>query len=159
MIVGVVDQSDTVDNAIPARNVNQGFLVTFTPPLQAAIVFRRVVDRPLTGQREALFGRQEVLAAEPDGRPLLDVDGFVFGEREIFRRYGGEVYIGSHGDFGNGRIGQCSGQILCVIDFHGNARLSSCRNDFVGAVRCGSCTYFYSRGTLCNEILDRIFRH
>ena len=84
MIVGVVDQGDTVDNAIPARNVNQGFLVTFTPPLQAAIVFRRVVDRPLTGQREALFGRQEVLAAEPDGRPLLDVDGFVFGEREIF---------------------------------------------------------------------------
>ena len=81
MIVAVVNQGNTIDDTISARNVNQGFLI---PVTQVAVVLRSVVDRTLAGQRESVFGRQEIRIAELEGHTLLNVDGLMLFESKFF---------------------------------------------------------------------------
>lgn len=69
---------------------------------------RTVVDRTFAGQRETLFGRQKIRAAELDGRPFLDVDGFVLGESKFIGILVRKVDVGSNLDVGYFGIGQSS---------------------------------------------------
>ncbi len=113
MVFGIVDQRDAVDQQIASRNMNQRFVFVYigSGGSYGRRGSRTVVDRTFAGQRETLFGRQKIRAAELDGRPFLDVDGFVLGESKFIGILVRKVDVGSNLDVGYFGIGSAKAPI------------------------------------------------
>ena len=78
---------------------------------------RTVVDRTFAGQRESVFGHQEIRTAEPESRTFLDVDDLMLFESKFFGAFGRKVDVRSNLDIGYLGIGQSSDQFIRIIHF------------------------------------------